>query len=124
MKTFIISLLLTLFLFSGCADKRIVLVPQAEYYPTFPTQDFRISQKYPMSYWAETEDVNGTTITYLVADEKDLLGFIKNTKELRTNYNVLLKKLNMFNLEIQEQNRIQNEKKPTEVEDIKDSWFK
>ena len=124
MKTLIISLLLTLFLFSGCADKRIVLVPQSEYYPTFPTQDFNMSKKYPISYWVETEDVNGTTETYLVAEEKDLLGFIKNTKELRMNYNVLLRKLNMFNLEIQELNKIQNEKKPTEVEDIKDSWFK
>lgn len=126
MKKVILSLLLAIFIIggAGCADKRIVLVPQSSYMPTFPTQDFNTSKKYPLEYWVETEDVNGTTITYLVADEKPALGFIKDTKELRSNYNLLLNKIIEFNLKIEEMNKIQNKKEPTEIDDIDDSFFK
>jgi len=109
---------------SACADKRLILVPQSEYYPTFPTQDFKKSKKVKLDMYVEQEDVNGTTITYLVTRKEDMMSFIKDTKELRSNYNVLLRKINEFNLKIKEQNRIQNEKKPTEIESIDDSWYK
>jgi len=123
MKKIILGIIMVIFI-SGCADKRLILVPQSSYMPTFPTQDFQKSEKYSLDMWEEQEDVNGTTIKYLVAEEKPMKGFIRNTKILRSNYNLLLRKLNEFNNNIKEQNRIQNEKKPQEVQSIKDSWFK
>ena len=106
----ILSILLMLSI-SGCSEKRLVLVPQNTYYPTFPTEDFNISKKYKLEIWSETEDVNGTTINYLVAEEKPMLGFIKNTKELRKKYNLLLNKIKDFNAKIKEMNKSQNSKK-------------
>ena len=123
MKKFLLGIIIVLFI-GGCSDKRLILVPQNQYYPTFPTADFNVSKKYHFEYWIETEEETGNIKNLMVADEKDLQGFIKDTKTLRSTYNVLLKKLNGFNLKIQEMNKIQNEKKPTEIEDIKDSWFK
>jgi len=119
-------ILITAFLimFNGCADKNLILVPQNSYYPTFPTNDFQLSQKYKIDMWVESEDVNGTTVNYLVTEKNDMMGFIRNTKELRIKYNLLLKRLNLFNLKIKELNKIQNEKQPTEVNNIGDSWFK
>jgi hypothetical protein len=117
-------MILLLSIFVGCSDKRIILVPQTEYYPTFPTKDFNQSEKYKIDMWVETEDVNGTTKTYLVAEKIPMMSFIRNTKELRSNYNLLLKKLNEFNEEIKNQNKIQNEKKPIEVDKVNDKWFK
>ena len=124
MKKIIFAIIINLMFLTGCADKRLILVPQSEYYPTFPTTDFKKSEKYKIDMWVETEDVNGTTKTYLVAEKNDMMGFIKDTKELRSNYNILLKKINEFNQKIKELNKIQNEKKPTEVESINDSMFK
>jgi len=122
MFKYILSIFIVLLL-SGCSEK-IILVPQAEYYPTFPTSDFNTSQKYTIEMWIETEDVNGTTITYLVAEKDDMKKFIRDTKELRSNYNLLLRKINQFNGIIKELNKIQNEKKPKEVDNIDNSWFK
>ena len=119
----IIVLLLVAMIVSGCADKRIILVPQAEYYPTFPTEDFNMSEKYTLNMWVETEEINNSEVTYLVAENTEMKGFILDTKTLRSNYNLLLKKLNMFNLRIQELNKIQKDKKPVEIESISDSWF-
>jgi len=118
MKKFILSVLLALTVigFSGCAEKRIVLVPQSEYYPTFPTTDFNTSKPYKLEMWAETEDVNGTTENYLVAEKLQMMGFIRDTKDLRGNYNLLLKKLNEFNTKIEDMNQVQNSKKPQEVD--------
>ena len=123
MKYLILSLLI-LIGFTGCADKQIILVPQAEYYPTFNTDDFNTSTPVTLDMWVETEDVNGTTLTYLVAEKDDMLMLIENTKTLRSTYNVLLKQLKIFNERIKELNKIQNEKQPKEVDTIKDSWFK
>ena len=109
--------------FTGCVDKRIILVPQAQYYPTFDTSDFNQSKKYHINMWEESEEVNGTTVNYLVAEKQDLMGLIRDTKNLRSTYNVLLKKINEFNIIIKEQNKVQNSKKPTEVESINDTWF-
>ena len=120
----VVLVLLALFLFTGCADKQIILVPQTEYYPTFNTDDFNTSKKVELDMWVEEEDVNGTTKTYLVADKDEMLYLIKDTKTLRSTYNVLLKQLNIFNERIKELNRLQNEKQPKEVDTIKDSWFK
>lgn len=110
--------------FTGCADKQIILIPQTEYYPTFDTSEFNVSKPYTLEMWVETEDINGTTQTYLVADKDDMLGLIKYTKELRIKYNVLLKELNKFNKKVIEINEKQNQKKPKEVDSINNSWFK
>jgi len=123
MKTLILALLI-LIGFSGCANKQIILVPQAEYYPTFNTDDFNSSKSVELEMWVETEDVNGTTKTYLVAEKDDMLMLIENTKFLRSNYNVLLKQLKIFNERIKELNKLQNEKQPKEVDTIKAGWFK
>jgi len=122
-KILIVTAFLAMF-FSGCADKRLILVPQSGYYPTFPTTDFQKSEKYKIDMWVETEDVNGTTKTYLVTEKNDMMGFIRDTKELRSNYNTLLKQINRFNQRIRELNKIQNEKKPTEIESIDSAWYK
>jgi len=126
MKKILLSIFMVLLvgILSGCADKRIILVPQTEYYPTFDTSDFNVSRKQDLEMWVETEDVNGTTKTYLVAEKTPMLIFIKDTKELRSQYNVLLRKINDFNEKIKEQNEIQNNKKPQEIESIKDSFYK
>ena len=120
----IIILVIALLSIVGCAEKRIILVPQNSYNPTFDTSDFNVSSPYKIDMWVETEDINGSTMTYLVTDKNDMMGFIRNTKELRSNYNLLLKKINEFNNKIKEQNRIQNEKKPYEINSIKDSLLK
>jgi len=126
MKKILLSIFVILLvgILSGCADKRIVLVPQTEYYPTFDTSDFNVSRKQDLEMWVETEDVNGTTKTYLVAEKTKMLIFIKDTKELRSQYNVLLRKINDFNEKIKEMNEIQNNKKPQEIESIKNSFYK
>jgi len=124
LSTIIVLLLITLLGASGCADKRIILVPQAEYYPTFPTQDFNVSKKIHFEYWVETEDVNGTTEIYLVTEKKDFDKLLQEIKKLRMNYNTLLENIKKFNVTIKEINVIQQNKKPTEIESIKDSWFK
>jgi len=107
--------LLTLFLFTGCAEKTIILVPQTEYYPTFPTEDFKESKPFPLSPWIETEEINGTTVEYMVFDKDEALKYIERNKQLRSDYNLLRRKLIKFNEQIKEMNRIQNEKKPQEV---------
>jgi len=109
---------------TGCTEKQIILIPQTEYYPTFDTSEFNVSKPYTLEMWVETEDINGTTQTYLVADKDDMLGLIKYTKELRIKYNVLLKELNKFNKKVIEINEKQNQKKPKEVDSINNSWFK
>ena len=126
----IISILMFLILsfstitLTGCAEKRIVLVPQTEYYPTFNTSDFNTSKKVHIDMWVETEEENGTIKEYLVADKDAMLNFIRNTKELRSNYNTLLREIKVFNAIITEQNDIQSKKKPIEIDSIKNSWYK
>ena len=121
----IIVLLLMLLSISGCTDKRLILVPQSSYMPTFPTMDFNKSSSYEIEFWIEEEktDDNKTNLL-MVAEKTPMLGFIRNTKELRSNYNLLLRKVNEFNLKIKELNKIQNDKKPTEIESIDNSWFR
>jgi len=110
MKKIIVSSIIV-FLMSGCTDKTVILEPQNTYIPTFSTKDFNISKKYKIKVWEEQENVNGKIIKYLVADEKEALGFIKNTKELRNNYNTLLEKLKKFNAQIIERNKNINNNK-------------
>ena len=110
------NLILTLLVlvFTACADKRIILIPSSTYYQTFNTSDFKESPKYKLDMWVETDDVNGTKKTYLVEEKDSMLNFIKNTKELRSNYNTLLRKINVFNQRINELNQNQN-RKPVEI---------
>ena len=126
MKKTLLSIIMVLLisLFNGCADKRIILVPQSQYYPTFDTSHFKESKKFHLDIWIESEEENGTIKSYIVTDEKDGLNFIKNTKELRMKYNVLLKKINEFNDKIKNLNKEQNSKKPIEVEKIDTNWYK
>jgi hypothetical protein len=119
MKTIIMSLMLFL-LFSGCADKRIILVPSNTYYPTFDTSDFNVSKPYHLDMWVD-DDNNETA---LCSDKSEMMGLLRNTKELRSNYNILLQKLNEFNKKILLMNEEQKSKKPTEVDKIPTSWYK
>jgi len=120
----VIVLLIMLLGISGCAGKRIVLVPQSEYYPTFNTSDFNVSKPYKIDFWIEEETIDNKTNTLMVAEKNNMMGFIRNTKELRSNYNILLRKINEFNQKIKELNKIQNEKKPIEVESVDSTWYK
>jgi hypothetical protein len=113
--------------FTGCADKQIILVPQTEYYPTFDTSEFNVSEPYVLDMWVNVEDTNGTDGTKevsLCSDKQEMLGLIRDTKELRAKYNVLLKELNKFNKVIVEMNEKQNAKQPKEVDTIDNKWFK
>ena len=114
MKKLLTALLITgALFFSGCAEKRIVLVPQSQDYPTFVTQDFEEKQDFELDLWEE-EDANGT---YLVSDKDHLLEFIEWSKQNKSDYNTLLKQINIFNSRIEKLNQIQNNKKPQEVND-------
>lgn len=120
MKYFLITFVFVTLIFSGCADKRIILVPSNTYYPTFNTSDFNVSKKYKMNMF----EINDNNSTSICADDYDMTNFIRNTKELRSNYNILLDKINKFNKKITKMNNEQKEKKPTEVNKIPPSWFK
>ena len=112
----ILSILLFTLLISGCADKRIILIPSTQFYPTFPTTDFKTKPvKYPLVIWEETQDVNGTQETYIVGYKKDILKYIENAKQTRSDYNLLLRSINNFNKQIDNQNKLQNNKKPQEI---------
>ncbi len=105
------------FALSGCADKRIILVPSSQYYPTFPTSDFQPKPtKYPLAVWEQSQDVNGTIKFYLAGDKKDILKYIEDAKQTRSDYNLLLRSINNFNGQIETQNKLQNDKKPQEIE--------
>lgn len=128
MKKIILAIIMvtTIIIMTGCSP-RVILVPQTTYCPTFPTQDFNISKKYPFEYWIETEELNGTdnkTINFAVTEEKTLKGLLRDTKTLRNNYNTLLRNIIIFNSEIEALNKKQSEKKPQEVEDINSNWYK
>ena len=114
MKKIILSSFMLLLL-SGCTKDRMILIPSSTYYPTFNTDGFTKSDKYELEVFVETEEVQGKTITYLVSKKDNMMGFIEDTKKLRSNYNTLLERLKDFNLKIKEQNKLQNEKKPTEL---------
>ena len=114
MKKLLTALLITgALFFSGCAEKRIVLVPQSQDCTTFVTQDFEEKQDFDLELWEEKDD-NGT---YLIADKEHLLKFIEWSKQTKSDYNTLLKQLKQFNLKIEELNKIQNSKEPQEVDD-------
>ena len=114
MKKLLTILLITgVLFFSGCADKKIVLVSQSQDYPTFVTQDFEEKQDFDLELWEEKDD-NGT---YLIADKDHLLEFIEWSKQTKSDYNLLLEQLKKFNLRIEELNKIQNSKEPQEVDD-------
>jgi TolA-binding protein len=110
---YLISSLLILMLLTGCTKERLILVPQSQDYPTFSTEDFYEKNSFPLEIWEE-QDSNGT---YLVGDKQHILDFIEWSKQNRSDYNTLLKQLKKFNTRIEELNKIQNSKKPQEVED-------
>ena len=112
-------LLLLLLLLSGCVEKQIILVPESGYMPTFNTDEFNVSKSYHLDMWA-IKDKNSTSVC---TKKTEMLGLIRDTKELRYNYNLLIIELNKFNEKIKELNKVQNEKKPKEVDTIPTSWF-
>ena len=108
---YVLSLGIIIFL-SGCVGgTKLILVPQVQYYPIFNTSNFKPSEKYKLKIWQE-EDANGT---YIVSNKQDALDFYKDTKILRTNYNLLLKKINDFNIRVEELNKKQAELKLQEI---------
>lgn len=116
MKALAVKLFIAVFLILilvGCGEDRYFLVPQKGSAPTFPTKDFSYSNPYEIELWPEY-DVNGT---YLVGEEKPVLGFIKDTKIVRGNYNILLTRIIKFNKEVDVWNEEQNSKTPIEVEE-------
>jgi len=116
MKTLKLStLLILLILISGCSENRVIIVPQSTYYPKFPIEHFNKSDKYKLELWTETEEINGTEKTYIVSDEKFMLGFIKDTKNLRKEHNLLIDEVKKFNEEIDKINKIQSQKTPYEI---------
>jgi len=119
MKKLLISFLLFVFIFTGCAKDRLIYIPSKTYYPTFPTNDFSKSEKYPLTYWVEeeVEEVEGTIKVrkYMVVHLEDGLDLISHTKELRADYNLLLKKLEEFNFKVRVLNEEQELQKPIEI---------
>ncbi len=100
-------ILLSIFFFQGCYDRRIILIPSTEYYPTFRTTDFNPQE----SMYLDITDENN--IIYI--DKPLFLKYIEYNKNNRSDYNVLLNKVNEFNERINELNQIQNSKKPQEI---------
>ena len=94
-----LSLVFIGLLFSACSTTTI-LTPSANYYPTFPIQDFNTSTPYEITIWEE-EDVDGI---YYVSTKDDMMGLIQDTKNLRSKYNLLVIKIQEFNKKIKELN--------------------
>lgn len=116
MKTLILSIMIA-FTFTGCwYDKTVVLVPSGQHYPTFHTSDFSKKIAPDLDIWEESQDVNGTVELYLVSDKKDMLEYIEGNKQTRSDYNLLLRSIKNFNLQITELNNNQNAKKPQTID--------
>lgn len=102
---------LAFILLTGCTDKTLILVPQSEYYPTFPIEEFEEKQKCEYELWEESDN----NATYLVGHKKPIMKCIGENKENRKTLNLLINKVKKFNVKINELNKIQNEKQPQEV---------
>ena len=110
-KIIIITILSSLFIIGCAVDQKIILIPQKTYYPTFNTEDFNESSKFKLELWVEEDDKG----EYLVTEKDVGLAFIKDTKELRKKYNLLLRKIRKFNKKIQELNKKIQSEKPIEI---------
>lgn len=116
MKTLLLSIIIA-FTFTGCwYDKTVVLVPSGQHYPTFHTSDFSEKTDPDLDIWEESEDINGTAVLYLVSDKQDMLDYIEDNKQTRSDFNLLLRSIKNFNLQITELNTIQNAKKPQTID--------
>lgn len=103
----------TLLLFSGCADKTVIYEPNKTYYPTFPITDFNQSEPHNLDIYVLDEKIDNQILIGIPED--NLMFFIKDTKELRSNYNLLIKKIKEFNIKIKELNKKQDDQKAVEV---------
>lgn len=108
MKSLLLAL--SILLFTGCTE-RLILVPQSQYYPTFPIEEFDKAEKCKQQMWEESDD----NATYLVSYKKEALKCIKENKDNRQKLNLLIDKVKNFNVKINELNKIQSEKQPQEV---------
>lgn len=105
-------LIISMLFLIGCGEDRFFLVPSADYSPTFKTSDFKQSKPFTLEGWEET-DLNNT---YIVTPKLHFLDFTKDAKTDKSKYNLLLKKIREFNLEIEKQNEYQKNRKPQEIE--------
>lgn len=99
-----------LLLLTGCTE-RLILVPSSQHFPTFAIEEFQEAKKCEQEMWIETDDNN----TYLVSYEKPAKKCLKENKDNRGKYNLLIKKVKDFNVKINELNKIQAEKQPQEI---------
>lgn len=118
-KLSVIMVLLVSILFTGCSE-RLILVPQSQDYPIFPTDQFSLSKEVEIDVWLEEEEDE----KYVVMDETDYVKLLTSIKRLRSEYNFLLKEVNIFNVRIHHLNQIQREKQPEEVKKIDFNLYK
>jgi hypothetical protein len=104
-------ILSTIFLI-GCGETKYILMPQEGNAPTFETKDFKYKEVISIEAWPE-EDENGT---YIVTKEDDFTYFTEDYKNLRSNYNLLLRNIISFNGDVFKWNEEQNNKKPIEID--------
>jgi len=116
---FVFSLLLV-----GCTEKQIILVPQINYYPVFPINEFKESKTITLNIWTQEKIINKVPIKEIVMTEVDFLRYAKDILELRSNYNLLLNNVIEFNEEINKRNIEQDEQEPQLVKDIDEESLK
>ena len=112
---YIIILISTIFIFSSCTSTKYILVPQAEYYPTFSVQDFSEYEDIDVKVNVKKVLENNTTVTYIIVHEDEFIKFLKYTKTIKNEHNLLLRRIKEFNTEINKINEEQKNKKPIEV---------
>lgn len=100
------------FVFSGCCSiwcNNTVECPQDDIYrPTFDTTLFPTVDTFQYKYWVQNIDSNESLIIMKPDD------FYKNMEKvgvLRNDHNLLINKINEFNLKIEELNKKQNKEK-------------
>jgi len=109
MKNLFLLSLISLF-FIGCSEK-VIMVPQKTSYPIFNASEFKKAQDYELE--AEIRDINGST--YIQIEKDKFMDFVRYTKKIKKNYNILLSNLNKYNTEIEKINtEIQNQE-PKEI---------
>ena len=99
---------------SGCTTTKYVLVSQVDGYPKFKTEEFKEQKTPKLRIWDES-DAEGE---YLVATKKDMKAYIKTNKDNRAEYNVLLKRLKIFFVRVEELEEKLKNLKSQDIEDF------
>ena len=113
----IISLIVTILL-TGCVQKRTVLVPQSEYYPSFPMTGFEKFEPIEIDTYVREYQENNKTTVFIVVEQNEFLRLVEYTKNLRETHNLLIDKITTFNRTIQDLNKRESNKKPQILEDL------